>query len=161
MDPKIHVLSRALIIHNDQLLLAYDPRQEPKHYYELNAPFFYLPGGHLEFKESSEDALLREIFEETGYGSDIERFLGVLEHSWKFPGDEVCYHTHEINLIFKVNLKGIKSNIKIVQKEEHVAFKWVSLEKINDIDLRPAILKNMIPQWLVDNKLRMFQSVMT
>lgn len=35
MNHNIHVLSRALILHNDHLLLAYDPREEPKHYYEL------------------------------------------------------------------------------------------------------------------------------
>lgn len=161
MSSKIHVLSRAVIIHNDHLLLAYDPRTEPNHYYELNVPFYYLPGGHIEFKESAEDALMREIYEETGYHATTERFFGIIEHSWKFPGDEICCHTHEINLIFKVNLKEGASPIPIAQKEDHVALQWIPLSSINDIDLRPNILKNLIPQWLSGNKMGIFQSVMS
>lgn len=147
-----HLLSRAVIIQDDHLLLAYDPRKEPKHYYELNVAFYYLPGGHIELNESAEAAVLREIYEETGFDSYIERFLGVLEHSWSFPGDEVCCHTHEINLIFKVNLKEVDGLIPISQKEEHVAFHWVPLKEICDIDFRPESLKNILPQWLADQK---------
>jgi len=147
-----HLLSRAVIIHDDHLLLAYDPRKEPKHYYELNVAFYYLPGGHIEFNESAEAAVLREIYEETGFDSHIERFLGILEHSWNFPGDEVCCHTHEINLIFKVNLKEVNDLITIFQKEDHVAFHWISLKEICDIDFRPESLKNILPQWLAEQK---------
>lgn len=160
MNHKIHVLSRAVIIHENHLLVAYDPRLTPMHYYAFNVPFYYLPGGHIEFKESAEKAIIREIYEETGYDSGIERFLGILEHSWHFPGDELCCHTHEINLIFKVNLKGMTGITPITQREEHVAFKWVPLKQINEVDLRPHIMKNMIPQWLICNNINMFQSIM-
>lgn len=153
MTQTIHVLSRALILHETHLLLAYDPREEPKHYYELNVPFYYLPGGHIEFKESAEEAVLREIYEETGHDATIERFLGTLEHSWQFLGDEVCCHTHEVNLIFQVNLKGIKHGVDITQKEAHVAFKWIPLNQMNTINLRPEILKNVIPQWVSGDKI--------
>lgn len=141
MSPKIHLLSRAVIIHDDHLLLAYDPRKEPKHYYDLDVAFYYLPGGHIEFNESAEAAVLREIYEETGLDAYIERFLGILEHSWSFPGDEVCCHTHEINLIFKVNFKEANGLTTIFQKEDHVAFQWIPLKEIHDIDFRPESLK--------------------
>jgi ADP-ribose pyrophosphatase YjhB (NUDIX family) len=36
-----------------------------------------LPGGALEIGESAEDAMLREVFEETGLRVKIEAFLGV------------------------------------------------------------------------------------
>ncbi|MDI9634589.1 NUDIX domain-containing protein [Kamptonema cortianum] len=147
-----HLLSRAVIILDDHLLLAYDPRKEPKHYYELNVAFYYLPGGHIEFNESAEAAVLREIYEETGFDSSIERFLGVLEHSWSFPGDEVCCHTHEINLIFKVNLKEVNGLTTIFQKEDYVAFQWIPLKEMCDIDFRPQSLKTILPQWLANQK---------
>lgn len=147
-----HLLSRAVIIHDDHLLLAYDPRKEPKHYYEFNVAFYYLPGGHIEFNESAEAAVLREIYEETGFDSHIERFLGILEHSWSFPGDEVCCHTHEINFIFKVKLKEVNGLTTIFQKEDHVAFRWIPLKEIHDIDFRPESLKNILPQWFADYK---------
>jgi 8-oxo-dGTP diphosphatase len=123
MNNTIHVVARALILHNDELLLAYDLRPEPRHYYELNVPFYYLPGGHIEFKESAENAVLREIYEETGYDATIERFLEILEHSWECLGDAVYCHTHEINHIDlrPSNLKNILpqwltcNNINILQ----------------------------------------------
>ena len=43
----IHVLSRGVIIEQDHILLAYDPRSFPQHYYELNTKFYYLPGGYV------------------------------------------------------------------------------------------------------------------
>ena len=144
----IHVLSRAVIIVDDHILLAYDPRSSPSHYYELNVPFYYLPGGHIDFKESAQDAILREIEEETGYAGEYERFLGVIAHAWHFSDDEVCCHTHEINLISKVHVSGLGSQMAISQKEEHVAFHWIPLTKLNDVDLRPAPLKTLIPKWM-------------
>lgn len=128
MNHKIHVLSRAIIAHENHLLVAYDPRQKPRHYYEFNVPFYYLPGGHIEFQESAEKAIVREIYEETGYDSRIECFLGIVEHSWNFTDDKLCCHTHEINLIFKVHLKEITRIHDITQKEEHVAFKWIPID---------------------------------
>lgn len=144
----IHTLCRAIIIVDAHILLAYDPRPTPKHYYELNVPFHYLPGGHIEFKESAQQAIVREIEEETGHSGQCERFLGVIEHAWNFPGDKVCCHTHEINLVFKVHVAGITPQASIPQKEDHVAFQWFSLTELSSIDLRPAPLKTLIPAWI-------------
>ncbi len=70
----IHVLSRGVIVDQGHILLAYDPRPQPYHYYELNRHFYYLPGGHIDFQESAENALIREIKEETGLDATIEQF---------------------------------------------------------------------------------------
>ena len=147
-NQNIHVLSRAVIVNDGHILLAYDPRDVPMHYYELMTPFYYLPGGHIEYQESVEAALQREMVEETGYEAHIEDFLGVVEYSWNFPGDEVCCHTHEINLIFKAKFTENIGISKISQKEEHVALKWIPLSQLQSIDLRPEDLKELIPEWL-------------
>jgi 8-oxo-dGTP diphosphatase len=144
----IHVLSRAIIIVDGHILLAFDPRPTPNHYYELNKQFYYLPGGHMEHQESAQQALVREIKEETGFAATVTRFLWALEHAWHFPGDEVCCHTHEINLIFEVQCAGISPDHPIPCQEEHVAFKWVRLEELLEIDLRPLPLKEKLIQWL-------------
>lgn len=145
---QIHYLVRAVIINNDNILLAYDPRKNPYHYYELGKSFYYLPGGHIESQEAADNALIREMDEETGYQIVIERFLGLLEHAWNFPGDEVCCHTHEINLIFKANFVNFSGCHKIAQRENHVAFKWVKFSDLPNTDLRPLKLKALIPKWL-------------
>ncbi len=143
----IHVLSRAVIINEGHILLAYDPRETPNHYYEPGVRFYYLPGGHIEFQESAEGTLLRELFEESGYDIYIENFLGIIENSWEFPGDEVCCHTHEINLIFHAQFMDDLGTTVIPQKEEHVALKWIPLSELPGIDLRPEDLKELIPEW--------------
>lgn len=150
MSAPIHTLSRALIIDTDHLLLAYDPRPDPYHYYELHRCFYYLPGGHIEDHESAVQALHREMREETGCQTTIERFLGLLEHAWHFPGDEVCCHTHEINMIFKAQLLDLSYPALPLTFEDHVAFKWIPLTLLPQIDLRPALLKEAIPRWLKD-----------
>ena len=147
----IHVLARAVIIIDHQILLAYDPRLQPHHYYELDKEFYYLPGGHIEHHESAADAVIREISEETNHDATVERFLGVIEHAWQFKGDDICCHTHEINMIFKMHLQDLKSAISISQIEKHVAFRWVSLDQLSEIDLRPECLKTYLFRWLNEN----------
>jgi hypothetical protein len=80
--------------------------------------------------------------------ADIKRFLGIIEHAWKFPGDEVCCHTHEINLIYKLRMTDLKFGDKVPQKESHVAFNWVPMDSLQGIDLRPLPLKQALSEWL-------------
>lgn len=44
-EAMIHVCARGILLDQDHLLLAYDPRPNPYHYYALGESFFYLPGG--------------------------------------------------------------------------------------------------------------------
>lgn len=143
-DVDIHHCARAIIIDGDHILLAYDPRANPFHYYELNKFFYYLPGGHIDFGESPSDAVTREILEETGFRADNVMFLSSFEYKWNFEGDHVCCHTHEINFIFRVEISSIDSHTQIEQIEPHVAFKWLELKNLAQIDLRPTLLKELI-----------------
>lgn len=161
MDNKghIHVLARAVIIQNNYILLAYDPRFKPYHYYDLDTFFYYLPGGHIEFNEPAKTTIIREIKEETGYNCEVERFMGLLENSW-LPQKEGLYcHTHEINLIFKVNIPEIDTNINIEPIEEHVAFKWERLDRLSQVDFRPKNLVNILPAWLKEDFNQSFESI--
>ncbi len=154
----IHVVSRGVIVDQGHILLAYDPRPHPFHYYELNRHFYYLPGGHIEFQESAENALIREIKEETGLDAEIEQFLGIIEHAWSFPGDEICCHTHEINVIFKIHSTGLSFGDTVPHKEEHVAFQWMPLAHLQAMDLRPLPLLSALPHWLAGTDHGIFHS---
>jgi 8-oxo-dGTP diphosphatase len=144
----IHVLSRGIIVDQGHILLAYDPRPQPYHYYELNRDFYYLPGGHIDVQESARTALIREIKEETGLDAEIEQFLGIIEHAWSFPGDEICCHTHEINMMFKICITGLSLGDTVPQKEDHIAFQWMPLAHVQAIDVRPLPLLSALPHWL-------------
>ena len=147
MNKDIHVVARGVLEKGGSILLSYDPRQKPYHYYELNKIFYYLPGGHVEWQESAPKALDREMQEETGQKVDIGRFLGAIDHAWRFAGDDVCCHTHEINVVFQCHSAFLDPSIVPVQKEEHVAFRWVPVQDIDDVDVRPGCLKNLLKDW--------------
>ena len=42
--------------------------------------FWGLPGGGVEIGESVEEAIIREVFEETGLGVTVERLIGIYSH---------------------------------------------------------------------------------
>lgn len=61
----------AIILDGTKLLMAYDSRH--KQYYSI--------GGRVHFGENSQQAILREVFEETGVRAEIDR-LGFIHESF-------------------------------------------------------------------------------
>lgn len=134
----IHVLSRAVIIDEEHILLCKT--------LDLPSNFYFLPGGHVEHGESIEQAVLRELLEESGAVCTITRFLGCLEHSFK-PGRYSVCHNHEYNFIFEATSDSLKINNPIPDLEEHIKLSWMPLSQLAEIDF-PTPLKTLIPKWL-------------
>lgn len=147
----IHVLSRAVIIDEDHILLCQT--------LDLKTNFYFLPGGHIEHGESAENALLRELLEESGAKAYVKRFLGCLEHSFE-PGHNSICHNHEYNFIFEVESGALKKHLSVPQLEEHIKLVWIPLSKLGEIDIRADKLKNLIPQWLKLDAGKIFMSKM-
>jgi 8-oxo-dGTP diphosphatase len=135
----IHVLSRAVIIDQNHILLCKT--------LDLKTNFYFLPGGHVEHGESVESSLLRELMEETGSSGKIKRFLGCLEYSFEFGANSIC-HNHEYNFIFEVESDNLRMQYKVPQLEKQIELVWMPLLKITEIDLRAKPLRNLIPEWL-------------
>jgi ADP-ribose pyrophosphatase YjhB (NUDIX family) len=55
---KIHVLSRAVVLDQEHILLCKT--------LDLPKAFYFLPGGHVEHGESATETVLRELQEEAG-----------------------------------------------------------------------------------------------
>jgi 8-oxo-dGTP diphosphatase len=146
MRKNIHVVARALVERDGFIFLAYDPREKPFHYYELNKTLYYLPGGHVEWQESVPKALAREMHEEMGMQVDVGPFLGAIDHAWRFDGDEVCCHTHEINLVFRCHSALLMPPVVPEQREPHVAFSWIALQDMHTVDVRPSCLKDLLKE---------------
>ena len=87
------VVSRGICIMDGKLLLC-----KP-----VKAKRTYLPGGHIDPGESGAAALMREIGEEMGLESRIERFIGTAEHHFATENGA----TYELNLVYVVTLSGI------------------------------------------------------
>jgi 8-oxo-dGTP pyrophosphatase MutT (NUDIX family) len=69
---------------------AYDPVKRERFHRPL--------GGAVEFGERAEEAVVRELLEETGFGIRVERRLGVLENLFVHEGSD----RHEICFVFDV-----------------------------------------------------------
>lgn len=147
----IHVLARAVIVDQDHLLVCKTR--------DLPIPFYFLPGGHIEHKESAEAAVIRELLEESGTQCTIKRFLGCLEHHFE-PGHSSICHNHEYNFFFEAESDALKIQNPLVPLEDHIELVWVPLREIDSIDFRPEPLKILLPKWLKSPKNNAFQSTM-
>jgi ADP-ribose pyrophosphatase YjhB (NUDIX family) len=118
-----------------------------------------LPGGRVEMKEKSEDALRREMQEELGTDVKVGRLVWVMENFFKasmseLPGEARERFYHEIGMYY---LMTLPSNAGILKSEEYssmdgrarLIFRWVPLSELDNIDLRPTFLRkalNNMPQ---------------
>ncbi len=147
----IHVLSRAVIIDQNHILLCKTT--------DLPLNFYFLPGGHIEHGESAKTALLRELVEETGAQSCIKRFLGCLEYSFE-PGKNSKCHNHEYNFVFEVKAETLTVDNKLLQREKHIELIWIPLSQIAEIDFRAEPFKTLIPLWLMSSSTNVLHSTM-
>lgn len=123
------IIARGLLIHNGQVLMC-------RH---IKANYCYLPGGHVEFAEKAQDALVREMMEETGLESAAGQLLLTTEQ---------CFHDgkrvhHEINLVFHVEQLGASSTPPdpVPSMEKKIDFVWVDLAQLPETDVRPTEIK--------------------
>ena len=79
-----------------------------------------LPGGHVEYGETVEKAVKREMKEELGISVKIKKIIGVYSN----PKRDSRYHTVTIAYLLK------KGKGKIRLNEEASEFKYFSLEKL-------------------------------
>lgn len=100
-----------------------------------------LPGGKAQQLEESLDAVKREIKEELGWDNLEYSFLCVSE---EFVHDK-GYDNQQINLIYKAIYNGeITEDTFKGLEGDWINFKWVDIEKIDEYDLYPALVKEMV-----------------
>lgn len=125
-EKTVEIIARGLITSGEKLLLCKAKGHD----------WFYLPGGYVEFGETAQEALVREIKEELGIESEISDFLGTVENIFEQDGQKF----HEINLVY-----GIKTESEHFEsKEEHIEFSLIDKGKLNGTYMLPIKIKELI-----------------
>jgi 8-oxo-dGTP pyrophosphatase MutT (NUDIX family) len=130
----VEVIARGVCVVDGHVLLCHGKKSE----------LTYLPGGHIEFRETARQALVREIQEELGRGSTAGRFLGCCEHAFMQKG---LPHA-EINLVFELTIPGLVPGEPVAAAEAWIGFRWHSLNALREAKLEPAPLCDALAAWL-------------
>lgn len=133
MRPEIQIIvSLGILLNKDGkvlLTLRNDPEQPWAHHK------WELPGGGIEFGEKPEEAVKREMLEETGYKVAIEQFIPFLYTKvWNNPDEDV----HVILLSFLC--KPIEK-IDGPQSPEIADMRWFTKSEIKGLDLLPGVME--------------------
>ena len=123
------LIVRLVIKRNDKVLLCKN----------LKNGHYFLPGGHVEFGDSLEETVYKEMSEELGLNKeDIHKisFINYLEAQYGEGEDSHC----ELNMIFSADL----SDVEIKSQEDHIDFEWFIISEIENVNLLPTKVKEYI-----------------
>lgn len=117
-----------------------------------NDMFWFLPGGRAELGESAEETLEREMMEELGLPTKVERPLFLVENF--FP------HQHEVGFYFLMTFPedshiyqgtgpfecGIdpEANLPLI-------FTWLPIKEFDHLDIKPAFLRSTLQKPLPEH----------
>ena len=128
---RILVRTAAFIIKNRSLLFAKN----------INSPYYYLVGGGIEENETSEEAIIREIYEETGLNLDVDKLVIIQERFTEIDKQKF----HEIRFFYSV-----KDNVEInipdgtfTDQGTDETLHWFPIDKLNEHNIVPSFLKTM------------------
>lgn len=126
----------AIIAKGDQLLLARNPLEK--------RAFYYSVGGKVRFGESLEEALLRELREETGLDCKLERLAAIHENF--FPDDDGVLW-HELAVFFTVQLSPELAAIESGRRTDHGPageyLEWVDRRDCAGLTIYPGFFRTV------------------
>lgn len=132
----INMIVRAVIIHKNHILLTTVTKSNT----EFSSDLYFLPGGHVDYRESAINALRREIKEEMTVDVNDVDFIGALECSWDRKG----FLYHELNLVYKVDISYLSLENPPVAVDPFHQFVWCPLSEILNYKILPEKLTPMI-----------------
>ena len=111
-----------------------------------DAGFYCLPGGHVELGETTEEAMIREMKEETTKDTYIKKYLGNIEN---FFVNKHNVSIHEIAFYYLMDFKDDDINdLSRVENDEgtlvKLKFKWFNLKELDSVNIKPIFLKEIL-----------------
>ena len=131
-DGLLNIRVGAIIMKNDKVLMVGNE----------NVDYLYSVGGRIKFGETAEEAIVREVFEETGVTMEIDR-LGFVHENY-FYGDvssNLGKLIYEISFYFymKVPADFLPISESFTEDNSKEYLRWVALDE--DITMYPEFFK--------------------
>ncbi len=137
----IEICVRAIINSRGRILVCWHKEKK----------YHFLPGGHVEFGETAELALVRELKEELDIVVKNLIFIGVIENIYKEEREKHREHRwkhHEINLVFNVSVERVKDK----SLENHIDFVFLNKKDFARKKVFPITLKKAVIEWLKNKR---------
>lgn len=129
VEEKIAVRPCGILIENGKVLCILSQYKEGK--------FYLFPGGGVEYGESIEECVMREVLEETGIKVKIKKLVYINDRL-----KERKTNTRVLNLFFTVERVDKKESEKETRDDGGKIKKveWIDLNKFEKIDFRPKLI---------------------
>jgi len=127
-EGKIRIRVAALVVKENRILLA-DHMKGGRRY-------SLLPGGGLEYGETLEEALVRELEEEAGLEIRVGDLLWTLD---SIPPDR---HRHVLNLVFEA--QALSENLTQVKESVLQGVRWCPLQDFPRLTLYPDMKREIL-----------------
>lgn len=124
--------------------------------------YWILPGGGVESGETMEDALKREMMEETGYECEVGKMLFVKELLYPFPGEPdqgKIHHSVSLGFFAKVTGGSLKTGIDPEFPEDKQVIletNWLPIETLESHPTYPPFLTSFVKDGYRNN----FQAIL-
>ncbi len=127
--------SVAVLIQSNHILIHRSPEED----------FWTLPGGRVEFLETSDITVKRELLEELGLDCNVIRQLWHVENFFEYNG--IKYHeladyflvsfTPPARIEAEIDFRGLETSVDLL-------FRWVPLGNLKSYNLKPDFLADKL-----------------
>ena len=113
---------------------------------EIYGDYYALPGGGQNPNEPLEDAIVREIHEETGYSIRPVRLNAVFE---SIRTDEFYVNlypnlTHKLILIFRCELDGTAQHAPTEMDIHQTGLEWIPIDRLGEYHIAPDLISRRL-----------------
>lgn len=139
--------AKAIIVHNDKVLLNRCFDKNYGHYYSL-------PGGGQNTYETLREAIVRECIEETGYTVTPVRFSALCEEICLSERTKELYpeYIHKMYHIFLCKLEN-KKTVKPTEIDDmQIESIWIDINNLDKIHMQPECLNGNIKKLINDDQ---------
>ena len=128
----------AIIIEDGEVLFVTNDREN----------YYYTVGGAVELGETAEQAVLREVKEETGIDYQIDRLVFIQENFFKRDDDELKdLSCHEVTFYFLMKSRGSRQPDGHAEVLNHTAKErmvWLPINRLQEYEAYPFFFREKL-----------------